>query len=422
MHHRHPWVRRAGALALAATLGLTACAGSDDASGAGGGDEVGDVRGFDGETIRIASFGTKAQLPGAEFGVRARIERFNADAELDGVTIEYLENVDDKQDPATALTEARRLVTSENVFALVGMTSMVIPGDYLKQQKVPWFGWAFDSTYCTDEPSTDVWGFGYNGCLVPDSPAVMPDAAARPYEYASAETGEDAPTLAIFSNDTPAGQDAAKFQAVAYEGAGFDVVMADGLIPPPPVSDFTPYVQDLLTSDGGDAPDVVYCLLAADCLPVHEQLKALGFEGIYQHPVYSDLLTAQLEGTVVSNGFANLDEPSPALDQLEADMAAVAPDQALEVGSVAGYLAADMFIQALLTAAEDGLSGVTPENVQQVAANQTWEIEGLAGPTVYPDSTVGSSPNCGEMLRSNGTKWETVVEYSCTDKQWPVED
>jgi hypothetical protein len=81
-----------------------------------------------------------------------------------------------------------------------------------------------------------------------------------------------------------------------------------------------------------------------------------------------------------------------------------------------------MFIQALLTAAEDGLSGVTPENVQEVAANQTWEIEGLAGPTVYPDSTVGSSPNCGEMLRSNGTKWETVVEYSCTDKQWPVEE
>lgn len=421
MHHRYSRVRRAAGGALIVALGLAACSSSDDASGSGG-DQVGDVRGFDGSTLRVASFGTKSQLPGAEIGARARIERFNADAEIEGVTIEYLENVDDKSDPATALTEARRLVTSEDVFALVGMTSQVTPGDYLAQQKVPYFGWAFDSSYCADEPSTDVWGFGYNGCLVPESPSVISDAGARPYEYASAETGKDAPTLALFSNDTQSGQDAAEFQAVAYEGAGFDVVFADGLIPPPPVSDFTPYVQDLLASDDGQAPDVIYCLLATECIAVYEQLKALGYEGIYQHPVYSDLLTAEMEGSVVSNGFANLAESTPALEQLKADIAAVDPEQALEVGSVSGYLSADMFIQALVTAAEDGTSGITPENVQQAAANQTWEIEGLAGPTVYPDASVTSSPNCGPMLRSTGTEWETVVPYSCSDKQWPVDD
>src|SRR5262245_9082410 len=68
-------------------------------------------RGFDGTTVKIAGYGIKESLPGAEFGAKARVDEFNTSNEIPGVKIEFSEFVDDKQDPATALSEVRRLVT-----------------------------------------------------------------------------------------------------------------------------------------------------------------------------------------------------------------------------------------------------------------------------------------------------------------------
>ena len=65
-----------------------------------------------------------------------------------------------------------------------------------------------------------------------------------------------------------------------------------------------------------------------------------------------------------------------------------------------------MFIQALKTAAKKGKSDITPENVQKAAANQTWQIKGLAGPTTYPQSTVSAYPACSAEVLSDGTAWK----------------
>ena len=40
--------------------------------------------------------------------------------------------------------------------------------------RCPYFGWAFDNSYCSHDPSTKLWGFGYNGCLVPSDPSFSP--------------------------------------------------------------------------------------------------------------------------------------------------------------------------------------------------------------------------------------------------------
>jgi ABC-type branched-subunit amino acid transport system substrate-binding protein len=439
--------RRAVALLAIAALAATACGDDDDTTtpdattttvtGSSDGETTttaagetelefeeagGDVRGFDGTTIRVASIGIKSQLPGVEFGAQARIKRFNDTDEIPGVKIEYVEFVDDKLDPAIALSESRRLVTSENVFAIVGDVSANNPGDYFAQQGVPYFGYAFDFTYCSDEPDDSLWGFGFSGCLVPQHPKEMPDTGRNIYAYATEKLGKDKPTAALFSSDTESGKNSVKFQTAIFEGAGFDVVYAEGLVPPPPVADYTPYVQELLTADGGNPPDVMVCLLSADCIPIFAQVQASNYQGIFHHTLYSDLLVGLMEGTTSSTFAVPFNtKGNAALDQVIADVKAVKSDQALETGSAAGYFSTDMFIQALKTVAEQGTEYITPANVRLAAMHQTWEIEGLVGPTRYPESTVTSTPQCGALVTSDGTAWVTVAEYNCSEKRFPVE-
>jgi ABC-type branched-subunit amino acid transport system substrate-binding protein len=381
------------------------------------------VRGFDGTTITLAGMGNLAHFPNVAVGADARIKRFNDNHEIKGVRLAFSEFADDKQDSATALSEARRLVSQEQVFALVGETSQVNPQDYFAQQHVPYFGLGADATYCSPTPTTKLWGFGYNGCLVASDPQVVPDAGANLLKYAKAKTGKAKPTLAIFGNDTESGKNSVTGQASAYAGAGFDVTYAKSPLPPPPVSDYSPYAQPLLTAGAnGAAPDVIVCILTTDCLYMWGQLQANGYSGIYQSPLFTDILLKPLTGTVVSTFYTNLNENTAGVTQLKADVNAVKPGQNIDLSLVSSYLSTDMFIQALKTAAKGGKSAITPENVQKAAAKQTWQIPGLAGPTTYPQATVKAYPYCNSISADvDGTTWKSVVPYSCSKKTYPVQ-
>jgi len=380
------------------------------------------VRGFDGTTIKVASLGIKSQFSAVDIGAEARIQRFNDANEIKGVKLDYVEYADDKQDPATALSEGRRLVTQDQVFAIVGDVSQFNPTDYFKQQQVPFFGFAFDSGYCSTKPDPSLWGFGYNGCLVNPAPSVVPDQGANPYTYVSKTTGKKNPTLALFSNDTDSGKNSVKFQSIAYQKAGFDVVAKQNQMPAPPVSDYTPYAQALLTADNGKAPDSIVCLLSTDCIQVWNLLQASGYKGIYFTSLYSDILVKAMNGSVANTLFVPTDQNTPGMNQLKQDVDAVKAGSSSKVdtGMVAGYASTDMFIQALKTVAKKGKSNITPAAVQKAAMNQTWQIKGLAGPTTYPNATVASYQACSAEVLSDGTKWSQVVPYTCSKTQYPV--
>jgi ABC-type branched-subunit amino acid transport system substrate-binding protein len=384
----------------------------------------GSVRGFDGTTIKVASLGIKAQLSGVDIGARARIQRFNKTNEIPGVKIQYLEYADDNNDRATALSESRRLVAQEQAFAVVGDTSAVNPVAYFQQQHVPYFGFAFDDTYCSAQPTTGLWGFGIDGCLIPTSPKLVPaGAAVNNYKYVSKTTAKAHPSVAIFSADNPSGQNAAKFSRPSYGGAGFKVVMAQGIIPSSaPVSDYTPYVQQLLHSASGSAPDSVVCLLTTDCIPVYTQLRANGYKGVYLSALYSDLVLAPMKGSAVYTVFAPFADPTPANQQLASDLQAVQAGKVPDLGSGVGYFSAEMFIQALKSLVQaKGKAFISPENVQQAAAHMTYEIKGQIGPTRYPASTVMPTPACSAVVADNdGKHWTTSAPYACSDKTFPV--
>jgi ABC-type branched-subunit amino acid transport system substrate-binding protein len=379
------------------------------------------TRGFDGTTIKVAGLGIQAQAPLAETGARARIERFNKDQELKGVKIDYVEFADDKQDAATALSEARRLVTQDGVFAIVGDVSANNPADYFAQQHVPYFGGGWDSTYCSPKPSTKLWAFGPGGCITPTNPSFVGDTGQASYKYVTSKAGSKTqPVLDIVTNDTESGKNTANNFVAGYKGAGFKVLPVDASIPQPSPSDYTPYSEKVLTSNNGKAPDAVLCLTTLDCVGLWDKIKASGFSGTYLTGLYSDALVKAMSGSVAQSPFVNPNENTPAIKQLKTDMDAVDPGSSAKVDNpaITGYNAADMFIQAVKTAAKKGTSNITPENVQKAASKMTWKIDGLAGPVQYPKATVYTYPLCTSLYVSDGATWTTAVPFACYDKTY----
>jgi ABC-type branched-subunit amino acid transport system substrate-binding protein len=377
------------------------------------------VRGFSNGTITVAGMGYAANFdPDGTIGATARFKRFNDTNEMKGIKISYKEFADDNQDPAKSLNEARRLVQQVGVFAIVPNLSDTNPGAFLKQQHVPYFGWAFDDTYCSAKPSTQVWGFGFNGCLVPAHPKNMPGTGAdQLYKYVSQKTGKQHPTVALYSTDTEAGRDSTGFQASAYAGAGFKVVYSKGTIPATSVTDYTPYVQALMTSDSGKPPDAMVCLLATQCVNTYSLIKADNYQGTFWSALFDPRLVSLFGGATSLASFQPTQQPSPANQQMQKDVDAIKSGAQLTSGTVAGYLSADFFIQALKKAG----SSPTPEKVQAAASKMTFQIKGLIGPTKYPASTVIPTPSCGALMSSDGTQFAVVSPFACSTKTYPVQ-
>jgi ABC-type branched-subunit amino acid transport system substrate-binding protein len=403
------------AVVTALVAGLTA-----GAIGSGSAGAARSVRGFDGTTINVAALGIVAQFPGVPLGVQARIKRFNDTNEIKGVKIKFAEFADDKMDPATALSEARRLVTQDQVFAIVGDVSQYNPVDYFAQQHVPYFGWDFDATYCSAKPSTKLWGFSYNGCLIAESPSFVSDFGKTAYTYVSQKSAKKAPTVVIYGGDSTSGKNAAKLSAIAYQNAGFKIADVQNKVPPPPVSDYTPFVQAILTGDSGKPPDAVVCALAVECIPTWGLLKANGYQGTFISGLYSNLIVKQMEGSTATGSFVNPIENTPGMNQLKADLDAYQSGDSAKIdsGVIAAYSAADMFIQALETVAKKGKSNITPEAVQKAASTQNRVIKGLAGPVKYPQANVYQFPACYSLMLSDGTTWSTAVPYTCSTKKF----
>ena len=409
------WQHRA--VVLTAVAALVAAAMATGVSGASGAPSV---RGFDGTTIKVAGMGIASNFAGADIGTKARFKRANDTNEIPGVKFQYTEFADTNSDPAVATSQARRLVEQLGVFAIVPDLSAENPGPYLNQQHVPYVGFAIDGTYCSSKPTTQLYGFGFSGCVLPAAPNVMPDSYPQEYQYVAKKTGKTHPSITIISNDTQSGKNSAKYQATGAQGGGFKVVYAKGNVPMT-TSDYSPYIAQWLSSDGGKQPDLIQCLLATQCLPIWDALKAGGFKGTFQTPLGIDGFAKTLSGTI-STSFFNI-APNPGLTQMKADFAAASAPATTPIFSQETYFAADMFIQALKTVVKkSGVKGITPEAVQKVLATQTWQINGLVGPIKYPAATVVSTPACGELITSSGTApWTVIAPYACSSKQFKID-
>jgi ABC-type branched-subunit amino acid transport system substrate-binding protein len=404
-------VREGAGVLLAVLLSATAVGVTTGQAGA-------TTRGFDGKTITIGGMWSTSNFSGAQIGAEGYISQINKTNYLHGIKLKFAGYVNDNQDPATALSAVRQLVNQYKVFALVPDLSAVNPGSYMKSQKILYVGGGFDGTYCSTTVTTGLWGYSAGGCLVPSNPPVVSNVYSQFYTYVKAKTGSARPTMAVFSNDNASGSTSVRFATVAAKGAGFKVVYNQAKVPVT-ASDYTPYVQQLLTSNGGKQPQAIACQLAAQCIPMWAALKNAGFTGSYWHPLGAiAALDSSMQGTVTIATFNN--EPNPGLTAMQNAMNAVVPGtQLTSYSNVPSYLDTAMFATAVHAVQAKKLA-ITPENIRKVLSTIKWGIPGLVGPIQYPASTVAATPYCSEFLAYSGGTTHKVYPYSCTTKVFKV--
>ena len=306
------------------------------------------VRGFNGKTITIGGMWATSYFAGAQVGALAYINQINKTNYLHGIKLKFAGYVNDNLDPATALSGVRQLVNQYGVFAIVPDLSAVNPGTYLKSQKILYVGGGFDGSYCSNKVTTSLWGYAATGCLVPSNPPVMPNTYAQYYGYVKAKTGTSHPTDAIFSGDVASGATSVKLATVSAKGAGFKVVYAKANLPVA-ASDYTPYVQQLMTANHGKQPQAISCQGTTQCVPMWTALKNAGYVGSYWSPLGPvAALNTSMQGTVTLASY-NV-SPSVALTGMQNAMSAVAPGTQLTgYSNVPAYFDTAMFATAVHT-------------------------------------------------------------------------
>lgn len=393
-------------VAVAAVTGLvTASAG---AAGAGVPAQSSTTRGVTSTTINVAGMVSKPTFASAMQGAQARFDRENANGGVYGRKIKIVDTADDKFDPTTNVQEARRVVSTDNIFAIVPVVSVVVgSSDYLAQQKVPFFGWGISAGFCGN-----AYGYGFTGCVAPKTPiygnTFMAAAGAK-----ALKKDPKGLTIAIIAEDTDAARSGLGTQAVAAESLGMKVVYSKGVVPAPPatVGDFTPFSQAIMTSNNGGPPDIVVMLFASipSTLGLQGALQSAGFKGpIENTQTYDPQLAAPSKGGSVYVQFGAFEtaDTVPGVKQMVTDLnKAGAP---LGVLSAVGYLSADMFIAALKKTGKN----LTVAAFQKAASTLQYNVANTAGPTSFPKDKLQPGV-CGTLVTSNGTGYDVTVPYFC---------
>jgi ABC-type branched-subunit amino acid transport system substrate-binding protein len=347
----------------------------------------------------------------AALGAKVRFDQENAKGGVNGRKITLVETANDKDDPATNLSEVRRLVTEDGVAAIVPVQTPYTAGDYLKSAKMPFFGWGVSPAYYKNPYS-----FGFTGSLVPPNVTFAGDTWGKLidklYKGQGDQTGAKGKTAAVISQDNSAGTNGVKVIGAAARAAGMKVVYQKAPIPAAaPPGDYSPYVQALLTSNKGGQPDVIFVVTQFNyTLPLSALLQSSGFKGVLTNAVaYDPRLASSAKGETVFTQFdVPEDTANPNMVKITNALKAGLNGKTLSQAVLAGYLTADQFVAALKKAGKNPSSAT----IQKAASKLTWSIPGVVGTTKYPTGYTYGTP-CGTLVQSDGTAYKIVAPYGC---------
>ncbi len=427
--------RRTALVALGASLALVlaACGSSSKgkstgtpssaapASAGSGGGNSNAAEGFTSNSITIEGDVDKTSASGqsealAELGAKARFARANAEGGVNGRKINYLGSADNKLDPSQDLPTVKKIVEQDKAFAIVPMVSPVLAagGTYLVNNKVPFFGWGITPAFCNNTV-----GFGFTGCLVPTTKTdEVSTASAGLVEKLLGIKDGTGKTVALISEDDVAGQFGIKVIQAAFVADHWKVTYSQSKLPSTsPTTDFSPYSQAILTSNGGKAPDVMFHVTTVpNAEGLTKALTQAGFKGIQMNAVTYD--PAFLSGSAGANldkeyvfiQYGDFQTQSAANDQMLKDVQAVQPSQKELTQDIAiGYYSADIFLHELqkagknlsragfLTTANDG---------------STYQVAGGIGPISFP-ANHQNSVACGSLVQIDSGKYVSKVPLTC---------
>ncbi|HEY1635750.1 MAG TPA: ABC transporter substrate-binding protein [Acidimicrobiales bacterium] len=151
-------------VALPAILSLILVACGNASGGGGGGSQT---QGVTSNEIDIGAIAAKTGPLANQYGpitqgAQAYFDQVNAAGGVNGRKIKYVAQLDDQTLPSLDVSQARALVTQDNVFAVVGVaTPIFAAGKYLAQNNIPTFGWNVNPEW-SDGPSL----FGEKGSFI----------------------------------------------------------------------------------------------------------------------------------------------------------------------------------------------------------------------------------------------------------------
>jgi branched-chain amino acid transport system substrate-binding protein len=364
------------------------------------------VRGVTDTSIKVGGLGYSAVYGGADVGARARFQRANAAGGVNGRTVDYLGFTDDGGDPTAGTAAAQKLVEQDGVFAVVPTVTPDLAGStYLVQQKVPYFGWALSSNFCGNR-----YAFGFTGCPVPKNVT----SNAWPLLISKVlPSGANGRAVAIVTENTPSGQYDITALSSAAESVKFRVAYAKPSLGSPATPDYDAVAKEVLTSNNGGIPDVVFVLgSASNVLGMQQALTTNGFLGLFTNQIeYAPNLVAPAVSAVVLTQTAPTEtaNDNPAMKQLVTDVQTIAPDQPIDQSVIAGYWSADLFLAAVQKAGKN----LTPASLERAANTKfTYRVPNTVGPTTFPAAHSVPSP-CGALVSSNGTAYAIKVPYTC---------
>lgn len=391
--------------------------GESTAAPSGGGD----VRGVTDTTITIGGLAAltspQGGYTGADVGAKARFERANAEGGIAGRAIDYIGTKDDGEDATRNLDLARQLVQQDEVFAVVpvlGQGFLPQSSDFLVEEQVPFVGWGFMPGFCHND-----FGFGFNGCVSPpDGKTSNTSLADTLVDHLDMDAES---SVAVIGYDADGGRTGAIQLAAAFENRDVRVVVQDATVPTTDTTDFTPWVEKVMTADDGEPPTAVAMVtLFNNTVGLTGALRDAGYEGaIMNYLTYvPGLLESQaqvaaaLEGSYINTQWLPEEFGGPAIEQMQADLEAIGEDPTIGFATSIGYWSADVLVQMLEAVGED----LTPERFNEVV-NGGFTYEPLGdpmgiGPVEYPRDHDQPTP-CAAMVQVVDAAYEPVLPMNC---------
>jgi ABC-type branched-subunit amino acid transport system substrate-binding protein len=275
------------------------------------------------------------------------------------------------------------------------------------------FGWGVSTGFCNNP-----YAFAITGCIVaPGRLSTFPSTWGRLLDQLLRDRGVGGArgkTAAIVAQHDAGGRQALTAVGAAARAGGFRVVYAQPVVPPPPALplDYSPYAQAVLTANAGAPADVVFLVVdVTSTVELGRQLRAAGYRGVVTNATtYDPRLVAATAGQTVLTQVAvpEAAPTDPTLAGIVATIRRSAGPVPITQPMLAGYLAADFFVQALRRAGRH----VTAASLAATAARLTYTIRGVVGPTRYPAAQRLATP-CGALLESTGAAYRLARPYAC---------
>jgi ABC-type branched-subunit amino acid transport system substrate-binding protein len=341
----------------------------------------------DGVTSNQITIGGLASLTGpltADFapiftGVSAYIDRINAEGGVWGRKIKFAYQLDDASDPSQDVDQARNLVSTFKVFAVVGVATPSFEGaSYLADNGVPVFGMAINPGWW---PAKNMFGVG--GSYV--------DFTGPQNEVAYLAEMTHSTKVAVLAYNIAESSQGCTGAIAGLKEYGIDVAYTDLGIPAPAV-DLSADVAKIAASG---ANMVVSCMdLSGNLLlsqDIHQQglhVTQYWYDGydpsVLNNPTDSNLMNSVYFSLQNAPFTAGTQDPIeyPGMASYLKDMEKYFPNTLPSEASLDGYLSADLFVKGLKMAGRnltrtkliDDINSLTSYTAGGALAPVNWKI------------------------------------------------